>query len=171
VAIAQGYRRLGLSTEAVAAFQFQVVAARRAWAQANKDAAVRFVRALGSAFRFIRDDANRDEVVQAIVALTGASDDIARATLSLYFEPDKGVMPKQAEIDIKGLAQVIAFMEGAAARAGALRRPAVSACGGSAIGRCAALPCRTADDTPSGQYFSMPLISTTRLQRAASRTI
>jgi ABC-type nitrate/sulfonate/bicarbonate transport system substrate-binding protein len=36
VAIAQGYRRLGLSTEAVAAFQFQVVAARRVWAQANK---------------------------------------------------------------------------------------------------------------------------------------
>jgi ABC-type nitrate/sulfonate/bicarbonate transport system substrate-binding protein len=35
-AIAQGYRRLGLSTEAVAAFQFQVVAARRVWAQANK---------------------------------------------------------------------------------------------------------------------------------------
>src|SRR5262245_35820014 len=29
-AIAQGYRRLGLSTDAVAAFQFQVVAARRA---------------------------------------------------------------------------------------------------------------------------------------------
>jgi ABC-type nitrate/sulfonate/bicarbonate transport system substrate-binding protein len=111
VAIAQGYRRLGLSTEAVAAFQFQVVAARRAWAQANKDAAVRFVRALGSAFRFIRDDANRDEVVKAIMALTGASDEIARATLSLYFEPDQGVMPKQAEIDIKGLAQVIAFME------------------------------------------------------------
>ena len=44
------------------------------------------------------------------MALTGASDEIARATLALYFEPDKGVMPKQAEIDLKGLAQVIAFM-------------------------------------------------------------
>src|SRR5262245_54225925 len=88
----------------------QVVAARRAWAQANKDAAVRFVRALGSAFRFIRDDANRDAVVKAMTALTGASDEIARATLALYFQPDKGVMPKQAEIDLKGLAQVIAFM-------------------------------------------------------------
>jgi len=109
-AIAQGYRRLGLSTDAVAAFQFQVVAAPRAWAHANKDAAVRFVRALGSAFRFIREDANRDEVVKEITALTGASDEIARATLALYFEPDKGVMPKRAEIDLKGLAQVIAFM-------------------------------------------------------------
>jgi ABC-type nitrate/sulfonate/bicarbonate transport system substrate-binding protein len=110
VAIGQGYRRLGLSTEAVAAFQFQVVAARRAFAQANKEAVVRFVRALGSAFRFIRDGANRADVVKAIVELTGSSEDIARATLALYFEPDKGVVPKQAEIDLAGLAQVIAFM-------------------------------------------------------------
>jgi ABC-type nitrate/sulfonate/bicarbonate transport system substrate-binding protein len=110
VAIAQGYRRLGLSTEAVSAFQFQVVAARRAWAQANKDAVVRFVRALGDAFRFIRDGANRAEVVAAIVASTGASEDIARATLALYFEPERDVVPKRGEIDLKGLAQVIAFM-------------------------------------------------------------
>jgi ABC-type nitrate/sulfonate/bicarbonate transport system substrate-binding protein len=110
IAMGQGYRRLGLSTEAVAAFQFQVVAARRAFAQANKDAVVRFVRALGGAFRFIRDGANRGEIVKAIVELTGSSEDIARATLALYFEPDKGVVPKQAEIDLKGLAQVIAFM-------------------------------------------------------------
>jgi ABC-type nitrate/sulfonate/bicarbonate transport system substrate-binding protein len=110
VAIAQGYRRLGLSTEAVAAFQFQVVAARRAWAQANKDAVVRFVRALGAAFSFIRDGANRDEIATAIVELTGSSDAIARQTLALYFEPDKGVMPKRAEINLEGLAQAIAFM-------------------------------------------------------------
>jgi len=110
VAIAQGYHRLGLSTEAVTAFQFQVVAARRAFAQANKETVVRFVRALGSAFRFIRDGANRADVVKAMVELTGSSEDIARTTLALYFEPDRGVVPKQAEIDLAGLAQVIAFM-------------------------------------------------------------
>jgi ABC-type nitrate/sulfonate/bicarbonate transport system substrate-binding protein len=110
VAMGQGFRRLGLSTEAVATFQFQVVAARRAWAQANKDAVVRFVRALGNAFRFIREPANRGEVVKAIVQLTGSSEEIAQATLALYFEPDRGVVPKQAEIDLNGLAQVIAFM-------------------------------------------------------------
>jgi ABC-type nitrate/sulfonate/bicarbonate transport system substrate-binding protein len=110
VAIGQGYRRLGLSTEAVASFQFQVVAARRAWAQANRDAIVRFVRALAAAFNFIRDPANREVVAKAIVELTGSSDAIARQTLALYFEPDRGVMPRRAEIDLKGLAQVIAFM-------------------------------------------------------------
>jgi ABC-type nitrate/sulfonate/bicarbonate transport system substrate-binding protein len=110
VAIGQGYRRLGVSTEAVSAFQFQVVAARRAWAQANKDGVVRFVRALGAAFGFIRNGGNRAGVVKAIVELTGTSEDIARATLALYFEPDKGVVPKRGEIDLEGLAQVIAFM-------------------------------------------------------------
>jgi len=87
-----------------------VIAARRAWAEANKDTLVRFIRAMASAFGFIRDGANRGEVIKAMVELTGASDDIARQTLALYFEPDRGVLPKQAEIDLKGLAQVIAFM-------------------------------------------------------------
>ncbi len=71
LAVGQGFRRLGLSTEAVGSFQFQVVAARRSFAQANKDAVVRFVRALGAAFRFIRDGANRGDVTKAIVELTG----------------------------------------------------------------------------------------------------
>jgi ABC-type nitrate/sulfonate/bicarbonate transport system substrate-binding protein len=119
VAMGQGNHRLGLSTEAVGSFQFTVTAARRSWAEKNKDALVRFVRGLGSAFRFIHDNNNRDEVVKAIVQLTGSSEEIARATLALYFEPDRGAMPKQAEIDLKGLAQVIAFM----GEAGAIKPP------------------------------------------------
>jgi ABC-type nitrate/sulfonate/bicarbonate transport system substrate-binding protein len=119
IAIGQGYRRLGLSTDAVPTFQFQVLAARRAWAQANQDAVVRFVRALGAAFKYIRDPTNREEVVKAITTSTGASDEIARATLALYLEPDKGVLPKQAEINLKGLEQVIGFM----AEGGAIAAP------------------------------------------------
>jgi hypothetical protein len=53
---------------------------------------------------------HRDDAVNAIVALTGTSDDIARATLALYLDLDRGVLPRQAEIDLGGLAQVIAFM-------------------------------------------------------------
>src|SRR5712691_6353180 len=67
IAVHQGYRRLGDSTEAIAAFQFQVIAARRAWAQANKDNLVRFLRALGQSFRFIRDRANRGDIIKAMV--------------------------------------------------------------------------------------------------------
>ena len=63
-AMKEGYRRLGLSTEAVTAFQFQVTAARRSWAADNKDAVGRFVRGLGAAFRFIRDPATAHDVVR-----------------------------------------------------------------------------------------------------------
>ena len=110
VAIKQGYRRLGLSTDAVAAFQFEVVAARRSWAQAHKHTVVDFVRALAAAYRYIRDPSNHDEVVRYIVDLTGSSENVARETLKLYFEPDRGVLPQQAEISVPGLRQVIAFM-------------------------------------------------------------
>jgi ABC-type nitrate/sulfonate/bicarbonate transport system substrate-binding protein len=110
IAVKDGYRRLGLSTEAVASFQFEVLAARRDFAQTHAPAMIGFVSALADAFRFIRDPAHRDDAVNAIVALTGASDEIARATLALYLDPDRGVLPRQAEIDLGGLAQVIGFM-------------------------------------------------------------
>jgi NitT/TauT family transport system substrate-binding protein len=110
IALTQGYRRLGLSTEAVSAFQFQLLAVKRSWAAANQDVLVRFVRAIASSFRFIHDPANRAEAVKTMMAVTGSTEDIARQTLALYFEPDRGVMPKQAEFSIAGLARVIAFM-------------------------------------------------------------
>jgi ABC-type nitrate/sulfonate/bicarbonate transport system substrate-binding protein len=119
VAVKDGYRRLGVSTEAVASFQFEVIAARRDFAQSHADAITRLVRALAGAFRFIRDPAHRDEVAKTIVELTGSPDDIARATLALYLDPDRGVLPRQAEIDMNGLAQVIAFM----AEGGAIKPP------------------------------------------------
>jgi ABC-type nitrate/sulfonate/bicarbonate transport system substrate-binding protein len=110
IAIKQGYRRLGLSTDTVAAFQFEVVAARRSWAQAHKRTVVDFIRALAAAYRYIRDPSNHDEVVRHIVDLTGSSEIIAREILKLYFEPDRGVLPKEGEISVPGLRQVIAFM-------------------------------------------------------------
>jgi len=118
-AVKDGFRRLGDSTEAVSAFQFQVIAVRRAFAAANKDKVVRFVRAIADAFRFIRAPENRAEVIKAIVEQTSSSEEIARAVMGLYLDPDRGTMPRQAEIDLKGLAQVIAFM----GEAGTLKAP------------------------------------------------
>ncbi|MSQ53677.1 MAG: ABC transporter substrate-binding protein [Betaproteobacteria bacterium] len=115
----QGYRRLGVSTDAMPNFQFIVSAVRRSWAEKNKDSLIRYVRALASSFRFMRDPANRDEVVRIILDTTGSSEEIARQTLQLYFEPERGVVPKQAEIDIKGFAQVIQMMS----EAGELKAP------------------------------------------------
>jgi ABC-type nitrate/sulfonate/bicarbonate transport system substrate-binding protein len=120
IATSAGYRRLGLSTEAVSTFQFQLLAVKRSWGAANKDVLVRFLRALASSFRFIRDPANRDEVIRTMVTVTGSPEEIARQTFALYLEPDRGVMPKAGEISLAGLAQVIAFME----EGGVIKSPA-----------------------------------------------
>jgi len=117
--IKKGYRRLGVSTDAMSNFQFIVSAVRRSWGEKNKDALVRYVRALASSYRFMRDPAVRDEVVRIILDTTGSSEEIARQTLSLYFEPERGVVPKQGEIDVKGFNEVIKVM----AEAGELKPP------------------------------------------------
>jgi ABC-type nitrate/sulfonate/bicarbonate transport system substrate-binding protein len=109
-AIEQGYRLLGTSTEAVPDLLYTVTAVRRSWAEANKAAIVRYVRALSAAFSFIRDPANRGSVARAVMQSTSAPEAIAQRTLALFFEPERGVLPRRGEIDLTGLAQVIAMM-------------------------------------------------------------
>ena len=106
----KGYSKLGDSMEVIPVLQFNVIAARRDWAEKNKDVATRFVRAFGNAYKFMRDPANRDEVVEIIVETTGAPTDVARSMLAFYYEPDRGVMPKQAEISMEGMAKVIELL-------------------------------------------------------------
>jgi ABC-type nitrate/sulfonate/bicarbonate transport system substrate-binding protein len=119
LAMKEGYRLLGLSNEVVPEFLYTVTAVRRSWAEAHKDAIVRYVRALTAAFKFIRDPAKRNTVVKTIVETAGSSEEIARQTLALYFEPERKVLPKQGEINLEGLTQVIAFM----GEAGTIKAP------------------------------------------------
>lgn len=119
VAMRQGYRLLGLSTEAVPQFVYTVTAVRRSWAEANKATVVAYARALAAAFKFIRDPANRDAVVRTIVETTGFPEANARLTLALFFDPERKVLPQRGEIDMKGMATAIAFM----GDAGVLKEP------------------------------------------------
>ena len=48
-----------------------------------------------------------------------ASAAVAEQTLALFFEPERNVLPKQGELNLKGLGQVIAFM----GEAGNLKAP------------------------------------------------
>jgi NitT/TauT family transport system substrate-binding protein len=75
VLMKEGYHRLGVSTDAMANFQFIVSAVRRSWGQKNKDALVRYVRALALSFRYVRDPSNRDEVVRIVLETNGSSED------------------------------------------------------------------------------------------------
>jgi ABC-type nitrate/sulfonate/bicarbonate transport system substrate-binding protein len=118
-AIDQGFTRLGVSTDAVKHFEFTVLIVRPDWAKQNRAALVGFLRGFAASLKYFRDPAHRDDVAKTIVATTGVTDKIARETLSLYFQPDRGVIPRAGELDLKGLAQVIAFM----GEAGALKAP------------------------------------------------
>ena len=118
-AIDQGFTRLGVSTDAVKHFEFTVLIVRPDWAKQNRAALVGFLRGFAASLKYFRDPAHRDDVAKTIVATTGVTDKIARETLSLYFQPDRGVIPRAGELDLKGLAQVIAFM----GEAGVLKAP------------------------------------------------
>jgi ABC-type nitrate/sulfonate/bicarbonate transport system substrate-binding protein len=119
VAMKAGYRLLGRSDEAVPAFLYTVTAARRSWAAAHSDVVIRYVRALDAAFRFIRDPARRDAVMRMLAEAAGSSEEAARATLALYLDRDRHVLPRRGEIELGGLQPVIAFM----AEAGLVQAP------------------------------------------------
>lgn len=119
LAVQKGFRRLGISSEAMPSYVFTVTAARRGWAKENKDTVVRYVRALAAACRYMRHPANRDDVIAISVEKTGASPEVVRQVLALYFDPEKGVFPRQAELDLQGLNQVVRFM----AESGDLKAP------------------------------------------------
>ena len=106
----RGFRKLGDSLEVLPVQQFNVLAARRAWAAAHKDRVARLARAYGAAFRFLRDPGNRNEIAALIAETTGAPVEVARRVLALYYEPDRGVMPRQAEINMVGMAKVLEML-------------------------------------------------------------
>jgi len=116
---AKGYSKLGNSLEVIPVLQFNVIAARRDWAAQNKDVVVRLARTFGEAYRFMRDPRNRDEVTGILAETTGAPGEVARQMLAFYYEPDRGVMPSQAEISLPGLAKVIELL----GMTGALKPP------------------------------------------------
>jgi ABC-type nitrate/sulfonate/bicarbonate transport system substrate-binding protein len=110
VAMRRGYRLLGLSTEAVPEFVYTVTAARRSWASQNREAVMRYARAMAASFAFIRDPKNREAVVKTIADTTGFAEANARLTLSLYFEPEQQVLPMRGEIGLKGMETAISFL-------------------------------------------------------------
>jgi len=119
LALRRGFQLIGLSTDAVPEYLYTVTITRRSWAEKNKEALVRYARAMAASFKYIRDPANRDNVVKTIVETTGFAEENARLTLKLFFEPERKVIPFAGEISIKGMQSVIDLM----AEGGILKAP------------------------------------------------
>lgn len=115
----KGYANLGNSLQVIPALQFNVVAARRAWAAANPDVVTRYVRAMSAAYKYMNDPAHRADIATLISDTTGAAPDIAAQIVKFYFEPYRGVMPKAGEIKAEGMRAVLSLM----AESGELKGP------------------------------------------------
>ena len=111
VLMRKGYEKIGDSLEVIPALQFNVLAARRAWAHEHQDVVIRYVRAIGDAHRYMNDPANRTDVVALIAEATRAPLDIAGEIYSFYFEPYRGIMPQRGEINMDGMKAVISLMQ------------------------------------------------------------
>jgi len=108
--VAQGYHRLGTAIEA-GPLLFTVDTITRAWGRAHKDLAVRYVRASAAVLDFIGDRRNRDTVRPIVIELTHASAAIADEILNSYYDPDKHILARHAELNAAALARNIALMD------------------------------------------------------------
>jgi ABC-type nitrate/sulfonate/bicarbonate transport system substrate-binding protein len=109
-AIRLGFPRLGFTGEAGADLIFNVDMARRAWGTQNKDTLVRFVRAMASAYEFMNDAKNRDEMTTLLKEDGKISEEIAQQIFAPYFDPARNVLPKRGEVSLAAFNRVLALM-------------------------------------------------------------
>ncbi len=103
-ALAQGYRRLALSTEVLQEYQYNSWVVRRDWAQNNEDTLVRWLRAYARASRWLNDPANREEAIAIGAERTKADVDIVRQTYDLLLQQLAGrVFPADPVVSLPGL--------------------------------------------------------------------
>jgi ABC-type nitrate/sulfonate/bicarbonate transport system substrate-binding protein len=109
-AIKQGYPRLGFTYESGADLIFNVDMTRRAWGENNQETLVRFARGFAASYQFMNDPKNRGEVTNIVKESLKVSDETAREIFAPYTEPDKNVLPKMGELNLKAFNQVLALM-------------------------------------------------------------
>jgi ABC-type nitrate/sulfonate/bicarbonate transport system substrate-binding protein len=119
-AIREGFPRLAFTYEAGADLLFNVDMTRRAFGAQNKDTLVRFTRAMASAYVFMNDPSNRDEVTQIVKETGGVSPAVAAEIFAPYLEPDRHVLPRKGELDMAAFNRVVNLM----AEVGAIPSPA-----------------------------------------------
>jgi len=101
-AMAEGYRLLGRSSDAIRDYLFLTVSANRSWAREHRPVLVRYLRALGAAIAWLYDPANRDEAIDILVARMGTDRDAVVRTYALYVEEAR-IYPHAADVSLAGL--------------------------------------------------------------------
>ena len=103
----RGFRRLGNASDTLGAYQGLVGGARKAWADANRDTVVGYIRAFSEAVDWLYDAGNRPEAVAILRKnLPQMSEDQAQAAYGVLLHPKDGFQRK-AQIDMNGVRTVL----------------------------------------------------------------
>jgi NitT/TauT family transport system substrate-binding protein len=107
--MADSYPRLGLSTDAVRDYFFQGHASRRGWLRDHGDTAVRFLRAIVAADRFMYDPANRETVINLLAEGTKSGLEESTQTYDLVIVREQA-LSREGELSPEGLRNVITIL-------------------------------------------------------------
>ena len=106
---AQGFNRLANASDVLGAYQGLVGGARKAWADANRDIVIGYIRAFSEAVDWLYAPQNRGEAIAIFRKnLPQATDQAAAAAYNVLLSPKDGFQRK-AQIDLKGVETVLAL--------------------------------------------------------------
>jgi len=97
----EGFRSFARATDVIGPYQADGLWVMRAWAQANADTIIRYLRATIEAYRWGSDPANRAEAADIVAKYLKVDRDIAARSVEAAVGPRGGVA-KDARIDMEG---------------------------------------------------------------------
>jgi ABC-type nitrate/sulfonate/bicarbonate transport system substrate-binding protein len=107
IAKSRGQTQLVTATDVLGAYQGNVAAARRSWAEKNRSSVVAFIRGYRASIAWLRDASNRAAAVDVLVRnVSGMSRDVAEASYPELVASEHGFFP-DCKIDVAGLERVL----------------------------------------------------------------
>jgi ABC-type nitrate/sulfonate/bicarbonate transport system substrate-binding protein len=107
IAKGRGQKQLVTATSVLGAYQGNVAAARRSWAEKNGDKIVAFIRAYHASIAWLYQPANRAAAIDLLVRnVAGMSHDVAEASYGELLAPEGGFF-RDCKIDMAGLQCVL----------------------------------------------------------------
>jgi ABC-type nitrate/sulfonate/bicarbonate transport system substrate-binding protein len=104
---AQGFNRLANASDVLGAYQGLVGGARKAWADANRDVVIGYIRAFSEAVDWLYAPQNRGEAIAIFRKnLPQATEQAANTAYGVLLSPKDGFQRK-AQIDLKGVETVL----------------------------------------------------------------
>lgn len=105
-AVEQGCHLLARGEEIMPCYQATGGAAKRSWAEKNRDALVSYIRAYIEATQWCFESKNRSQCLELLSKHNGIEGKSAQETLDALLDPLYGIYPK-AELNLPGLAAVL----------------------------------------------------------------